>query len=76
MKKLDRDSAENRAINFIMILFTIIFLLFVFLGIKSRKLERCEHLTDCTRECYPNNVDVNASQLDCNCLTEQGERDE
>lgn len=68
MKKLTHSKAEAT----IVILLTIIFLLLVWVGIKDSEVDRANHLTDCLKQCYPDEVDMDTSRFKCYCTKHEG----
>jgi len=57
----------EKAERFIVILLLIIFLLLMSLSYKIAEADRANHLTRCTKECYPRLVDEEASRFNCYC---------
>lgn len=63
MKKLTHNKIEG----LVVILITVIILLLMFIGVKDSEVSRAKHLTECTKKCYPSEVDVEVSRYSCYC---------
>lgn len=66
-----KKSYDYKAEAIIVSLLTIIFLLLAWVGIKSSQVDKANHLTECIKQCYPEQVDEMASRFGCICTPKE-----
>jgi len=64
-------SEIDKTDKLIVFLILIIFILILGMSLKTSEADKARHLTRCTKECYPRQVDEGASRFNCYCIDKE-----